>query len=77
MHGAGRSQVSSPGKRARPQTTVSSKLAFTNIHNEHDAVENTISYEAVTRDAFTAPYLRISVKGQTEYVGRSIPAEGT
>ena len=77
MHGARRSQVSSPGQRARPQTIVSSKLAFTDIHNEHGAVENAISYEVVARDAFTAPYLRISGKGQTENVGRSIPAEGT
>ena len=77
MHGARRSQISSPGQRARPQTIVSPKLAFTKIHNRHGTMENAISYEVVVRDAFTAPYLRISVKGQTEYLGRSIPAEGT
>ena len=33
MHGARRSQISSPGQRARPQTIVSSRLAFTDIHN--------------------------------------------
>ena len=77
MHGARRLQISSPGQRARPQTIVSSKLAFTNIHNEHGAVENAISYEVVVRDAFTAPYLRISEKKTTGDVGRSIPAEGT
>ena len=60
MHGARRSQISSPGQRARPQTIVSSKLAFTNIDNKHGAVDNAISYEVVVRDAFTAPYLRIS-----------------
>ena len=77
MHGARRSQISSPGQRARPQTIVSSKLAFTDIHNEHGTVGNAISYEVAARDAFTAPYLRIRVQGETEYLGRSIPAEGT
>ena len=77
MHGAGRSQISPPGQRARPQTIAPSKLAFSDIRHEHGAVGNAISYEVVVRDAFTAPYLRISVKEQTEYLGRSIPAEGT
>ena len=77
MHGARRSQISSPGQRARPQTIVSSKLAFTNIYDKLRTVENAISYEVVVRDAFTAPYFRISAKGQTEYVCRSIPAGGT
>ena len=56
---------------------MSSKLAFTNIYDKLRTMENAISYEVVVRDAFTAPYLRISLKGQTEDVGRSIPAEGT
>ena len=77
MRGVGRSQISSPGQRARPQTIASSKLAFTNIQKEHGAMENAISYEVVVRDAFTAPYSRISDKGQTKDVGRSIPAGGT
>ena len=70
MHGVRRSQISSPGKRARPQTIVSSKLAFTNIYDKLRTMENAISYEVVARDAFTAPHLRMSVKGQTEDVGR-------
>ena len=77
MHGVRRSQISSSGQRARPQTIVSSKLAFTNIYGKLRTMQNAISCEVVVRDAFTAPYLRISVKDQTEYAGRSIPAEGT
>ena len=65
-HGAAPSQISSPDYRTRPETIVSLKVAYTSIYDDFGTMEN----------ADTNPYLRIAVTGATEYVGRTLPAEG-
>ena len=57
--------------------TVSSKAANMIIYDEFDKKKIAILYKLVIRMAITNPYSRIAVYGETEYVGRSSPKEGT
>ena len=56
---------------------MSLKVSITIIYDELGTIENAISYKVVARNTTTDPLLRIDVKRETEYVGRSIFAEGT
>ena len=50
-------------------------MAHINIYDEISEQDIPTSYETDVRNAFTDPYLRIGAYCETDYVGRSFPAE--
>ena len=65
-HGAALSQFSTPAKRARTQTIVSSKVPYSNTNDKLGAIEHAILFRVAVQNSITDSYLRIAIIGRTE-----------
>ena len=56
---------------------VSLKVADNSIYDEVGTMGNAVSQKVLVRNTITDAYFRIAVTGETDYAGRTNPADGT